>query len=112
MPTTESSFRRSSLFALFRPFTRGTTFRSRLGSAFLFSFHSLLLTTHQTMLISEGFQQPPLQIPPGYTTDPVFQCLLERILPPQIFQRVDQELKQFQVRLAGREFHMASNHAL
>jgi len=56
------------------------------------------------MLISEGFQQPPLQIPLAYSTDPVFEALLERILPAQTFRQVDEELKQFEVRLAGREF--------
>ncbi|GAA5896133.1 uncharacterized protein JCM6883_001725 [Sporobolomyces salmoneus] len=53
------------------------------------------------MRAEEGFQQPPLEIPLAWSSDSALQALIERILPPRIFQRVEAEFKGFEQRLAG-----------
>ncbi|GAA5866400.1 hypothetical protein JCM8547_000766 [Rhodosporidiobolus lusitaniae] len=53
------------------------------------------------MRIEEGFQQTPLRLPLAYTGDAALRPLLERLLPREVFERVDEELKQFEQRLAG-----------
>jgi hypothetical protein len=55
------------------------------------------------MKVEDGFQQPRIELPAAYSADPVFQALLERLLPPRVFEPVERELKEFEIRLAGRE---------
>ncbi|GAA5871997.1 hypothetical protein JCM16303_000939 [Sporobolomyces ruberrimus] len=53
------------------------------------------------MKVEDGFQQPRIELPAAYSADPVFQALLERLLPPRVFEPVERELKEFEIRLAG-----------
>lgn len=55
------------------------------------------------MKVEDGFQQPRIELPSAYSADPAFQALLERLLPPRVFEPVERELKEFENRLAGRE---------
>ncbi|KAH9846378.1 acyl-CoA dehydrogenase/oxidase [Lenzites betulinus] len=47
------------------------------------------------MRVEEGFQPVPFVEGNPYTTDPVLPALLKRILPPNVFQDVSQDLERF-----------------
>jgi hypothetical protein len=64
------------------------------------------------MLIHEGFQQQPYTLAPFYDSDTALRGILERTLPPAIWQQIDAELRTFQDRLAGRTLvYLASREA-
>ncbi|GAA6060682.1 hypothetical protein JCM10212_005064 [Sporobolomyces blumeae] len=60
------------------------------------------------MRIEEGFQQTPLQLPLAYTDDHALRSLLERVLPSNVFQATEDDLKRFEKRLAGPIRDLAS----
>ncbi|KAK4699046.1 hypothetical protein P7C70_g7221, partial [Phenoliferia sp. Uapishka_3] len=54
------------------------------------------------MHIHEGFQQTPYTLPPAaWDSEHALQGILRRTLPPAIYAALDEDLKAFQVRLAG-----------
>ncbi|BGP09477.1 hypothetical protein JCM10049v2_005348 [Rhodotorula toruloides] len=53
------------------------------------------------MKVEQGFQQTPLTLPPPYSSDHALHSLLERTLPHSIHGKVDDELRQFEKRIAG-----------
>jgi hypothetical protein len=55
------------------------------------------------MRIEDGFQQTPLSLPPAWDDDLALQGVLQRLLPDKVYGEIDQELKGFQDRLAGRK---------
>lgn len=55
------------------------------------------------MRVEQGFQQTPLKLPLPYSSDHALHSLLERTLPHSIHGKVDDELRQFEKRIAGRE---------
>ena len=54
------------------------------------------------MLINEGYQQAPHALPPAWDSDLPLKSLLRRILPSAVYAEVDDHLRGFQDRLAGR----------
>ncbi|TFY75981.1 hypothetical protein EWM64_g8031 [Hericium alpestre] len=48
------------------------------------------------MRVEEGFQQTPCSDDAPYTSDPVLQSLLKRVLPPRIHDEVDPDLQRFE----------------
>ena len=59
------------------------------------------------MKAEQGFQQVRLEVPLAYSEDPALQALLKRVFSEQVFEQVDQELKRFEGRLAGRELTLS-----
>ncbi|BGP25901.1 acyl-CoA dehydrogenase [Rhodotorula toruloides] len=60
------------------------------------------------MKVEQGFQQTPVTLPLPYTCDQALQSLLERTLPRPIHGKVDDELRQFETRIAGPIRELAS----
>ena len=56
------------------------------------------------MLIHEGFQQVVPQLSSSTWTDDVaLQAVVKRLVPSEVFTRIDEDLKAFERKIAGRE---------
>jgi hypothetical protein len=62
------------------------------------------------MKVEQGFQQVRIELPPAYESDFGLKQLLERFLPPSILKPIDQELKDFQLKLKGRKLNSSSSY--
>lgn len=73
----------------------------------------IALTIGQDLMhISQGFQQAPLVVSPAWTGlgQAPLRALCKRVLPPALYDRCDQEMREFQIRLAGRTCYRDSSN--
>ncbi|SGZ26196.1 BQ5605_C024g09857 [Microbotryum silenes-dioicae] len=53
------------------------------------------------MLISEGFQQTPYTLPPAWDSATPLKAVIRRLVPKQVYTKIDGDCKVFQERIAG-----------
>ncbi|SCV70475.1 BQ2448_1869 [Microbotryum intermedium] len=53
------------------------------------------------MLISEGFQQTPYTLPPAWDSAMSLKAVIRRLVPKEVYAKIDGDCKTFQERIAG-----------